>query len=116
MKASGPAGAEVAVAEVVTLASDLIAIDTTNTGDPSAPGTEREAAEYVAGKLQPYRLSAGTDAKSFDRLGIRHFGFSPLKLPPELDFTALFHGVDERVPVESLQFGTRVLHRLLRTA
>jgi acetylornithine deacetylase/succinyl-diaminopimelate desuccinylase-like protein len=36
-----------------------------------------------------------------------------LKLPSDLDFTALFHGVDERVPVEALEFGTRVLYRLL---
>jgi acetylornithine deacetylase/succinyl-diaminopimelate desuccinylase-like protein len=69
--------------------------------------------EDPGARLLPYMLSAGTDAKSFDRLGIRHFGFTPLKLPPELDFTALFHGVDERVPVEALEFGTRVLYRLL---
>ena len=48
------------------------------------------------------------------RLGIRNFGFAPLRLPPELDFSALFHGVDERVPVEALEFGVRVLYRLLR--
>ena len=52
-------------------------------------------------------LSGGTDAKAFARLGIRCFGFSPLRLPPELDFAALFHGVDERVPVDALKFGTR---------
>jgi acetylornithine deacetylase/succinyl-diaminopimelate desuccinylase-like protein len=72
-------------------------------------------AEDPGARLLPYMLSAGTDAKSFDRLGIRHFGFAPLRLPPELDFSALFHGVDERVPVAGLEFGTRVLDRLLRT-
>ncbi|GAA2373739.1 MULTISPECIES: M20/M25/M40 family metallo-hydrolase [Streptomyces] len=61
----------------------------------------------------PYMLSGGTDAKSFDDLGIRCFGFAPLKLPPELDFAGMFHGVDERVPVEGLQFGVRVLDRFL---
>jgi acetylornithine deacetylase/succinyl-diaminopimelate desuccinylase-like protein len=61
----------------------------------------------------PYLMSGGTDAKSFSTLGLRCFGFSPLLLPPELDFTALFHGIDERVPVEGLQFGVRVLDRLL---
>jgi acetylornithine deacetylase/succinyl-diaminopimelate desuccinylase-like protein len=61
----------------------------------------------------PYLMSGGTDAKSFSTLGMRCFGFSPLLLPPELDFTALFHGIDERVPVEGLQFGVRVLDRLL---
>jgi acetylornithine deacetylase/succinyl-diaminopimelate desuccinylase-like protein len=61
----------------------------------------------------PYMLSAGTDAKSFTKLGIRCFGFSPLRLPPDLNFSALFHGVDERVPVEGLEFGVRVLSRFL---
>ncbi|MGX7678520.1 M20/M25/M40 family metallo-hydrolase [Jatrophihabitans sp. DSM 45814] len=72
------------------------------------------AAEDPGARLLPYMLSAGTDAKSFARLGIRNFGFAPLKLPAELDFTALFHGVDERVPIDALQFGVRVLYRLLR--
>jgi len=66
------------------------------------------------GRTVPYMLSGGTDAKAFAKLGIRCFGFSPLRLPPELDFAALFHGVDERVPVESLRFGTRVLEHFLR--
>jgi acetylornithine deacetylase/succinyl-diaminopimelate desuccinylase-like protein len=62
----------------------------------------------------PYLMSGGTDAKSFSQLGIRNFGFSPLLLPPDLDFSALFHGIDERVPVAALQFGVRVLDRFLR--
>ncbi|RDH79349.1 M20/M25/M40 family metallo-hydrolase [Mycolicibacterium moriokaense] len=61
----------------------------------------------------PYMLSGGTDAKHFARLGIRCFGFAPLKLPPDLDFAALFHGVDERVPVDALTFGAQVLEHFL---
>jgi len=72
-------------------------------------------AEDSSGVLLPYPMSGGTDAKSFSLLGIRNFGFSPLLLPPDLDFTALFHGIDERVPVEALQFGVRVLDRFLRS-
>jgi acetylornithine deacetylase/succinyl-diaminopimelate desuccinylase-like protein len=64
-------------------------------------------------RIVPYMLSGGTDAKHFARLGIRCFGFIPLRLPPELDFAALFHGVDERVPIESLIFGTDVLEHFL---
>ena len=64
-------------------------------------------------KVVPYCLSGGTDAKSFSRLGIRCFGFSPLRLPADLDFSALFHGVDERVPVDALEFGTDVLDRFI---
>ncbi|MGI5241619.1 M20/M25/M40 family metallo-hydrolase [Dactylosporangium sp. CA-139066] len=72
-------------------------------------------AEDPGARVLPYMLAAGTDAKSFQRLGIRHFGFAPLRLPPDLDFTSLFHGVDERVPIDGLEFGDRVLDRLLRT-
>ncbi|GAC1648210.1 MAG: M20/M25/M40 family metallo-hydrolase [Mycobacterium sp.] len=64
-------------------------------------------------RIVPYMLSGGTDAKHFARLGIRCFGFAPLQLPPDLDFTALFHGVDERVPVDALKFGTGVLEHFL---
>lgn len=64
----------------------------------------------------PYVLSGGTDAKAFARLGIRCYGFIPLQLPPSLDFAALFHGVDERVPVDSLRFGVRVMDRFLKNA
>jgi acetylornithine deacetylase/succinyl-diaminopimelate desuccinylase-like protein len=62
----------------------------------------------------PYMISGGTDAKAFAKLGIRCFGFSPLRLPADLDFASLFHGVDERVPVEGLRFGVRVLDQFLR--
>jgi acetylornithine deacetylase/succinyl-diaminopimelate desuccinylase-like protein len=65
------------------------------------------------GRTVPYMLPGGTDAKAFARLGIRCFGFAPLKLPPDLDFAALFHGVDERVPVDALKFGTQVLEHFL---
>ncbi|NDK89379.1 M20/M25/M40 family metallo-hydrolase [Gordonia desulfuricans] len=65
------------------------------------------------GKTVPYMLSAGTDAKAFAKLGIRCFGFAPLQLPADLDFAALFHGVDERVPVDSVIFGTKVLEHFL---
>jgi acetylornithine deacetylase/succinyl-diaminopimelate desuccinylase-like protein len=61
----------------------------------------------------PYCLSGGTDAKAFARLGMRCFGFAPLRLPPELDFSGMFHGVDERVPVDGLRFGVRVLDQFL---
>ncbi len=70
-------------------------------------------AEDAGARTVPYTLSGGTDAKSFSRLGMRCFGFSPLRLPPELDFSGMFHGVDERVPLESLAFGVRVLDRFL---
>jgi len=70
-------------------------------------------AEDPTARAVPYTLSGGTDLKAFSRLGIRGFGFTPLRLPPELDFAGMFHGVDERVPVDSLRFGVRVLDHFL---
>jgi acetylornithine deacetylase/succinyl-diaminopimelate desuccinylase-like protein len=64
----------------------------------------------------PYLMSGGTDNKALSDLGIVGFGFSPLKLPADLDFMALFHGVDERVPVDGLKFGADVLENFLRNA
>ncbi|GAB3662112.1 M20/M25/M40 family metallo-hydrolase [Glycomyces tarimensis] len=64
----------------------------------------------------PYCMSGGTDAKQFSRLGIVGYGFSPLKLPPEFGYGKLAHGVDERVPVEGLHFGLRVLDDFMRSA
>ncbi|WP_405888966.1 M20/M25/M40 family metallo-hydrolase [Streptomyces sp. NBC_01136] len=77
----------------------------------------RAAVEEFApeGHVVPYCMSGGTDAKQFSRLGITGYGFAPLKLPEGFDYQALFHGVDERVPVEALHFGVRVLDRFLRT-
>ncbi|MFK0217042.1 M20/M25/M40 family metallo-hydrolase [Streptomyces vinaceus] len=67
------------------------------------------------GHVVPFCMAGGTDAKQFSRLGITGYGFSPLKLPPGFDYWSLFHGVDERVPVDALHFGVHVLDHALRT-
>ena len=74
-----------------------------NRHDPGAP-------------VLPYLMGGGTDNKALAELGITGYGFAPLLLGPELDFPAMFHGVDERVPLEALAFGRRVLSDLLRRA
>ena len=90
-----------------------IAYETTFDGDLVDAMKAALHAEDPDGRPVPYCLSGGTDAKHFARLGIRCFGFSPLRLPPDLDFTGMFHGIDERVPLDGLRFGTRVLSRFL---
>ena len=72
-------------------------------------------AEDPGAHVVPYCMSGGTDAKHFARLGIAGYGFTPLQLPPGYDYHAMFHGVDERVPVSALHFGVRVMERLLTT-
>jgi acetylornithine deacetylase/succinyl-diaminopimelate desuccinylase-like protein len=78
-------------------------VEAIHSEDPDAP-------------VLPFLKSGGTDAKAWCRLGIRCFGFSPLRLPEDLDFTALFHGVDERVPIDGLRFGARVFDQFLDLA
>ena len=73
-------------------------------------------AEDPGSRAVPYCLSGGTDNKSFSLLGIRGFGFAPLRLPADLDFSGMFHGVDERVPLDALRFGVRVLDRFIATS
>jgi acetylornithine deacetylase/succinyl-diaminopimelate desuccinylase-like protein len=92
------------------------ALETTFDGDLVDAMTASLLAEDPDAVVAPYLMSGGTDAKAWDRLGIRCFGFTPLRLPDDLDFTSLFHGVDERVPVDALEFGARVLDRLLDSA
>ncbi len=90
-----------------------VAVETSFDGNLVAAMREALLAEDPEGRMVPYCLSGGTDAKSFSRLDIRCFGFTPLRLPAELDFAGMFHGVDERVPVSALKFGTRVLDNFL---
>ncbi|WP_285762042.1 M20/M25/M40 family metallo-hydrolase [Nocardiopsis ansamitocini] len=91
----------------------LPAVETEFSGGIVTAMSDALLAEDPGAKAIPYCLSGGTDAKAFAQLGIRNFGFAPLRLPPELNFSGMFHGVDERVPVDSLQFGVRVLDRFL---
>ncbi|MGC5020056.1 M20/M25/M40 family metallo-hydrolase [Micromonospora sp. DT47] len=90
------------------------ALETTFDGDMVEAMSAALRAEDPGARPVPYMLSGGTDAKAFSQLGIRCFGFAPLLLPADLNFSALFHGIDERVPVDGLQFGVRVLDRFLR--
>lgn len=77
-------------------------VDVLGRHDPGAP-------------VLPYLMGGGTDNKALARLGISGYGFAPLRLPTDLDFTGMFHGVDERVPIDALEFGQRALTDLLRS-
>jgi acetylornithine deacetylase/succinyl-diaminopimelate desuccinylase-like protein len=86
----------------------------------SAPATglfdelcEALRAEDPGARPVPYVMAGGTDAKHFARIGVKGYGFAPLRLDPGMDYLGMFHGVDERVPVAGLEFGMRVLDRLL---
>jgi acetylornithine deacetylase/succinyl-diaminopimelate desuccinylase-like protein len=89
------------------------AVETAYEGDIVRAMTSSLLAEDPDALVAPYLMPGGTDGKHWAKLGINCYGFAPLRLPADLDFTSLFHGVDERVPVDALEFGARVFDRFL---
>ena len=89
------------------------AVESPYTGDIVTAINASLLAEDPDAMVAPYLMSGGTDGKHWAKLGIECYGFTPLRLPADLDFTGLFHGVDERVPVDALEFGARVFDRFL---
>ena len=93
---------------IETISRD-IALEVTFEGDLVEAMCEAIVKYDPEGIPVPYLMSGGTDNKALSELGIVGYGFSPLRLPADLDFMALFHGVDERVPISGLEFGVNVL-------
>ena len=119
-----PGEEEAVLAEVRELVGPDVEIETVHTDVGLENPFEGALVEKVIALLGehdpgapvlPYLMSGGTDNKALSELGIAGYGFAPLQLPPDLNFPAMFHGVDERVPLASLDFGTRVLTDLLLT-
>jgi len=100
----------------IDLENQDVALEAAFSGDLVDAMTTALLAEDPDAHVAPFLMSGGTDAKAWSRLGMRTYGFTPLRLPADLDFTALFHGIDERVPVDALRFGARVLDRFLDLA
>ncbi|NTJ61647.1 M20/M25/M40 family metallo-hydrolase [Agrobacterium rhizogenes] len=73
-------------------------------------------AEDADGTAIPYLLPGGTDNKLLSKIGIHGYGFVPMRVPADFDYWGLFHAVDERIPVEALAFGVRVLDRVLKAS
>lgn len=106
------AGPDVVVEQVIS----GVSLETPFTGDLVDRMREAIEAEDPGATVLPYTLSGGTDNKALSELGITGYGFAPLKLTGDLDFPAMFHGVDERVPLEALDFGARTLVRFMVSA
>ena len=98
--------------EVVVLHQD-VGLETPFSGPLVGAMVGALTARDPGAPVLPYLLSGGTDNKALSGLGITGYGFAPLRLPAELDFPGMFHGVDERVPLDALVFGRQVLGDLL---
>ena len=117
-----PGEEEAVLAEVRALVGDEVEVEIVHRDvglEAATSGALVDAVKHTLGvhdpgaPVFPYLLSGGTDNKALSRLGIAGYGFAPLKLPEGLDFPAMFHGVDERVPLDALVFGRQVLRDLL---
>lgn len=106
------AGPDVVVEQVIS----GVSLETPFAGDLVERMKEAIEVEDPGAAVLPYTLSGGTDNKALSELGITGYGFAPLKLTGDLDFPAMFHGVDERVPLEALDFGARTLVRFMVSA
>ena len=100
----------------VTWARDVAAIESPVDARLVDVIQDAVTAEDADGTVVPYLLPASTDNKHLARLGIRGYGFVPLRVPADFDVFGQFHAADECVPVDALYFGTRVTARILRDA
>lgn len=111
------------LAEIQRIVGDDVAIEVSHRDIGLEVPFSGPLVEAMVGSLErhdpgvpviPYLMGGGTDNKALAELGIAGYGFAPLRLPADLDFTGMFHGVDERVPIDALTFGQRVLTDLIR--
>ena len=62
----------------------------------------------------PYLLPGSSDARFFDQLGIQSYGFIPMNLPPDFNFFETIHAANERIPIESVEFGASAMFEAIR--
>ncbi|MBE7436150.1 MAG: M20/M25/M40 family metallo-hydrolase [Anaerolineales bacterium] len=61
----------------------------------------------------PLLLSGVTDGRFLSKLGIQTYGFLPMTLPEDFNFSQIIHAADERVPAAAIEFGARAIYRTL---
>ncbi|MFT4219726.1 MAG: M20/M25/M40 family metallo-hydrolase [Microbacterium sp.] len=119
-----PGGEDAALADIQRIVGDDVEIEVVHRDiglEAPFSGSLVEAMVSALGRhdpgvaVIPYLMGGGTDNKALAALGIDGYGFAPLRLPPDLDFTGMFHGVDERVPIAALEFGQSVLTDVIRS-
>lgn len=62
----------------------------------------------------PLLLTAVTDGRFLSRLGIQTYGFTPMQLPVDFNFSETIHAANERIPVQAVEFGTDAIYEALK--
>lgn len=93
----------------VEILHDLGPYEVKNWDTPIYRAIEKTIQKHDSAAVVTPSLTVGfTDAKHLEPLGVGTYGFFPMKLPEGFEFSKLFHGHDERIPVESFQWGLQV--------
>jgi acetylornithine deacetylase/succinyl-diaminopimelate desuccinylase-like protein len=91
--------------------------------DPGPAAPNMELFDTLAGVLTendpegvpaPLILSGVTDGRFFSRLGIQTYGFLPMTLPEDFNFTGTIHAANERIPAEAVDFGANAIFKVLQ--
>ncbi len=110
------------VAELHQIVGDDIEIEVV-LHDPGPTEPDMGLFDLLAGILRqadpdgiplPFLLSGCTDARFFSQLGIQTYGFLPMTLPEDFNFSQTIHAADERIPVEAIDFGANAIYELLQ--
>lgn len=110
------------LAEVRALLGDDVELEVVRS-EPGPPEPDLGLFDLLAGVIRdadpsatpiPLLLAAITDARHFGRLGIQGYGFTPMQLPADLNFTELIHAADERIPVDAVAFGANAYFEVAR--
>jgi acetylornithine deacetylase/succinyl-diaminopimelate desuccinylase-like protein len=108
--------------ELRTLAGDEITFELLNY-DPGPADPDMGLFDMLAevlcendptGAPAPLLLSGVTDGRFFSKLGIQTYGFTPMQLPEDFNFSSVIHCADERIPAAALEFGTSAVYQALR--
>ncbi|WP_078596581.1 M20/M25/M40 family metallo-hydrolase [Evansella clarkii] len=98
--------------EIEFIRSDIVETETDKTHFNTLAQILKENDKKA--KPIPYVLPGVTDGRFFSNLGIQTYGFTPMNLPPDFNFTASVHAADERIPVECLYFGTEAIFKAVQ--
>lgn len=102
---------------------EKLEFETIQASEPSESSPNTNLYQQIAAVLMefdpgcsstPTMLTGGTDSRFFRRMGSVCYGFQPMRADmPYGEILKSIHGIDERISIENLVFGTSVLYRIV---
>jgi acetylornithine deacetylase/succinyl-diaminopimelate desuccinylase-like protein len=118
--------AEDLLRELKEVVGQDVQIEVTDTAPPQVTPRDTELYTALEAALRrndpkavpiPYVIPGYTDSRALVKLGAKYYGFAPVRFNPEHDvsFADMYHGNDERCPVDGFQWGLRTLYDAVTT-